>query len=282
MSLITPENLKISHHWQNHNYCGLNQTCSHVHEGAKSLFHSAWVEFASRLEPEAEIELLLKSLLGCQEILDIGGGTGLLTTAIAKRYGKCTVIEPDASNAAQIDSDSPIEIILGSGENLTFRNNSFDGVIATWVLQYSQNPAQCILEMARVCQAKPNSTIILVQAAPWNQVASLLNDCASLVGKPLTDHGYLLALAASILEKKGFAKIEMHPVSIPLKFPEPTPELRTQAAKSLLQRLCFELHPRSTEIQNLLAEKLSQHFQNNSAINDDGIVLVAKCSEYAN
>ena len=278
MNLVKSENLQILDRWQKHDYCASNKTQTNIYAGAKSLFHCAWVEFAARLEPEAEITLLLDLLSGRQEILDIGGGTGLLTTEIAKRYGKCTVVEPDADNAAQIKTDCPIDIVLGSGENLPFADRTFDGALATWVLQYSNNPAQCITEMVRVCQQKPEATIILIQAAPWNQVAQLLNDCAGLVGKPLTDHGYLLALAASILEQQDFAKIEMHPVKIPLNFPESTPELRTHAAKSLLQRMCFEGHPRRTEIQDLLADKLKSHFQSSSAINDDGIVLVAKYS----
>jgi ubiquinone/menaquinone biosynthesis C-methylase UbiE len=276
MQKLIDDNNRVSDRWQQNNFYSSLPAFPKTYSGPKVLFHEAWVEFASRLETDREIQLLLTSLKGSKNILDIGGGTGLLTTSIASQYGKCTVVEPDPDNAACIDTDKNIDIVLGKGEELPCPDNSFDAIVATWVLQYTSSPIACIEEMVRVCTKTLGSRIAIVQAAPWNEVALLLNACAELVGKPISHHGYLLATAASILEKNGFKNIEMQSVSVEAKFPEATAAERISAATSLLQRMCYQDHPNTEEIHQLLEEKLQNILQEKQTINDDGILLLAK------
>jgi SAM-dependent methyltransferase len=265
----------ISLHWKQHPLCGPLETFLQQYGGPKAFSPSVWVEFAQRLDPDEEIQLLLSTLEGCSNVLDIGGGTGLLTKAIAQQHGHCTVVEPSVENAAHMSQHRGIDIAIGKGEQLPFPRQSFDAVVATWMLQYADRPDRCIEEIVRVCSRQTGSIVTLAQAAPWNEIALLLNRCATLLENPPSHHGYLLALAATALEAEGF-DIELTPFPVALRFPEETPEQRVRAATALLQQLCFDNHPRSQTIRQHLAEPLTDYLQERQFLNDDGVLLIAR------
>jgi SAM-dependent methyltransferase len=251
------------------------ETFPEAYNGPKVLSSSTWVEFAERLDLGEEIQLLLSTLKGRSDVLDIGGGTGLLTKAIAQQHGHCTVIEPSFEKVAQMSEHPSIDITIGMGEQLPFSRQSFDAIVATWMLHFSYNPERCIEEMARVCAREAGAVVALTQAAPWNEVTLLLNRCAPLAERPPTHHGFLLALAATSFEEEGF-DVELKPFPVALRFQEETPELRVQAATSLLQRLCYDDHPHSSAIRQLLTEPLSGYLKTRKSLNDDGVLLVAR------
>lgn len=238
--------------------------------GPEQLNHEAWVEFAARLEPAAEIELLLDQLAGCESIIDVGGGTGTLTRAVAERFGRCTVVEPSAAQAAAIEAapGSIIDIVPGRGEAIPFSDAEFDAAVATWVLQYTDDPDAAVGELARVSRGR----VLIVQAAPQNQLVAIYNAEAAVAGHAPAHHGYLLCRAADILADRGFANITLHHCRIPLRFDG----VDAADAAALLQRLHFSGHPAAAAMRAattpLIASMLAA---TPGELDDSGVMLVA-------
>lgn len=243
--------------------------------GPEQLDHEAWVEFASRLDTATELELLLAALKGCRDIADIGGGTGTLTRAIAQTYGRCVVVEPSAEQAACIEATpgSIIDVRPGRAEALPLDDGAFDAAIATWVLQYTTDPSLAVAELARVCRTSPRSRVVLVQAAPQNQLVELWNAEARVAGMAPAHHGYLLAVAAEVLASAGFTELELSQFPTDVAFPENDPRL----IADLLQRLHFRDHPNAPAIraatEPLIAEMLAA---TPGRLDDSGVLLVAR------
>jgi SAM-dependent methyltransferase len=232
------------------------------------------VDFASRLNPKAEIQALLSSLEGSRRILDVGGGTGLLTQAIAARFGSCTVVEPDQDNAAQINPGQ-ITVLPGRAEALPFEDESFDAVIATWVLQYTSDPRIAVREMCRVCRKESGSRIVIIQAAPENDIVDLYNVCAETMGLPQAHHGFLLAVAAELLEKQGFTGIELSRINIPWDLRDLSPELRLTHAASIIRRL-HDFPEDPTLVKRVESALSHRPLWSTGVLNDDGILLMAR------
>jgi SAM-dependent methyltransferase len=244
--------------------------------GPEDLDHQAWMEFAARLDTARELEMLLAALDGASSVLDVGGGTGTLTTAIARRFGRCVVVEPSAAQAARIVAKpgSEIEVLPGRGEALPVADGAFDAVMATWVLQYTHDPFVAVAEMARACADTPGGRVVLVQAAPGNQMVDLYNVEAKVAGLPRAHHGWLLAGAIDVLEMRGFA-ITLAGVHSTVRFPENDPA----AAASLLQRLHFVGHPRADAMCTETSRMIGEIFARTPGeLSDDGVLLIARRS----
>jgi len=95
--------------------------------------------------------------------------------------------------------------------------------VATWVLQYTDDPARAAAELARVARER----VVIVQAAPANDLVEVYNLEAALAGSPPAHHGWLLATAADVLERRGFA-VELRPVPTPVRFPDGGPAALAQ------------------------------------------------------
>lgn len=258
--------------------CGPRATAPDQFWGAEPFDGAVWQEFAQRLRPEREVASLLSALRGSSKILDVGGGNGLLTRAIAERFGSCTVVEPAAENLERLQaSPSNLQIVAGSVDALPFPDRSFDAVLATWVLQYTSSPEQAVAELARVCKRAPGARVLLIQAAPWNQLVTLYNVCAKGLGRKVAHHGFLLARAASVLHGAGFRDISLSVVPVALAFADHTLELKLAAAA----RLSFDLHfgqmPRPAALQAELGATARAMFEESpQSLNDDGVLLTAR------
>ena len=258
--------------------CGPRATAPTRFWGAEPFDSTVWQEFAARLRPERELASLLSALRGATKILDAGGGNGLLSRAIAERFGGCTVVEPAALNLERLQaSPGTLQIVSGTAEALPFPDQSFDAALATWVLQYTASPERAVAELARVCQRVPGARVLLVQAAPWNQLVTLYNVCAKGLGLLPAHHGFLLASAASVLSRVGFSDISLSVVPVALAFADATPEEKVDAAV----RMSFDVHfgqaPRSPALEAELRATARAMFEASpQCLNDDGVLLTAK------
>src|SRR4051812_26003716 len=92
-------------------------------------------------------------------VLDVATGTGLVATALVRRYG-CSVVGLDqspqmlAGARAKLDADpelrARIELVRGRAERLPFDDGDFDHLTFTYLLRYVKDPAATLRELARV------------------------------------------------------------------------------------------------------------------------------------
>src|SRR5215208_6586903 len=101
-----------------------------------------------------------------ERVLDVATGTGMVATALARRYG-CSVVGLDqspemlAGARAKLDADpwlaAQIELVRGEAESLPFADGEFDHLTFTYLLRYVDDPSVVLRELARV--VKPGGRI---------------------------------------------------------------------------------------------------------------------------
>jgi SAM-dependent methyltransferase len=185
--------------WRDHPLCVSPTAWPTTFWGPEHLDPTAWRELAARIDPSDEIERLCRALGDAVSVIDVGGGTGLLTQAIAAQVAAVTIVEPNAEQRAHVPP--PLTAIAGRAEAVPVPDASADAAIATWVLQYCDDPAQAVRELARIARRR----VAIVQAAPDNALVAIYNVEAAIAGLPPAHHGWLLAQAADILGAAGFA-----------------------------------------------------------------------------
>jgi demethylmenaquinone methyltransferase/2-methoxy-6-polyprenyl-1,4-benzoquinol methylase len=115
-------------------------------------------------------------------VLDVATGTGMVATALVRRYG-CSVVGLDqspemlAGARAKLDADprlaAQIELVRGEAESLPFADGEFDHLTFTYLLRYVDDPAATLSELARV--VKPGGRIASLEfMLPPNAVARSL------------------------------------------------------------------------------------------------------------
>jgi SAM-dependent methyltransferase len=230
---------------------------------------AAWRELAALLETRDEIEALVGALEGVASIADVGGGTGLLTRALAARVAPVVAIEPSAAQRAAMPADERITLIAGRAESVPLEDGAVDAAIATWVLQYTDDPVQAVRELARIARTR----VVIVQAAPANDLVDVYNEEARVAGLGRADHGWLLARATEVLEGAGFAIAETRVVPTPCR----APAGGAAEMADVLARLHFAGHARLAEMhaatEPMIAARLAA---GGGVLRDDGAMLVAR------
>jgi demethylmenaquinone methyltransferase/2-methoxy-6-polyprenyl-1,4-benzoquinol methylase len=115
-------------------------------------------------------------------VLDVATGTGMVATALVRRYG-CRVVGLDQSPEmlsgaqAKLDADprlaARIELVRGEAESLPFADAEFDHLTFTYLLRYVEDPGATLRELARV--VKPGGRIASLEfMLPPNPIARSL------------------------------------------------------------------------------------------------------------
>lgn len=254
------------------------------YRGPHRLGHAGWLGFTGRLERREEIAFVRAATAANHHVLDVGGGTGELTRAIASEVGRCTTVEPHGPRVAMLDEcvgdgqGGSIEIVPGRAESLPFSDRSFDAVLAAWVLPYVDDLERSVSEIARVCDIEhPQARVVLLGGAPDNELVRLLNEtCVPLADEPHDHQGFLLATAAETLARYGFGHFSLHRTEAALHFPEIVPEERVRVAATTLVDLWYEGHPRAHDMQQAIMPALRRHFARRPhAVGDQGVALIA-------
>ena len=121
----------------------------------------------SKVDPDTFIKKYISPLINpnINNILDVGCGSGIITSTLAKTFKNISITGIDLSKQRFNDertkhSDNKnLNFIQGSAENMPFHSNHFDIVFIRFLLEYSKSPLRIIKEMHRV--TKPNGFIIL-------------------------------------------------------------------------------------------------------------------------
>jgi demethylmenaquinone methyltransferase/2-methoxy-6-polyprenyl-1,4-benzoquinol methylase len=112
-------------------------------------------------------------------VLDVATGTGMVATALVRRYG-CSVVGLDqsaemlAGARAKLEADprlaAQIELVRGEAESLPFADGDFDHLTFTYLLRYVDDPGATLSELTRVL--KPGGRIASLEfMLPPNPVA---------------------------------------------------------------------------------------------------------------
>ena len=128
-----------------------------------------------------------------QRVLDVATGTGMVATALVRRYG-CSVVGLDqspemlAGAQAKLRADSGlaerIELVRGEAESLPFGDGEFDHLTFTYLLRYVDDPGATLAELARV--VKPGGRVASLEfMLPPNRVARGLWDAYTRLAMPV-------------------------------------------------------------------------------------------------
>jgi SAM-dependent methyltransferase len=104
-------------------------------------------------EPLAGAFVELSGAAEGQRALDVGCGTGALTTRLVHRLGEAAVsaVDPSESFVAATRSRLPdVDIRLARAEQLPYQRGSFDITLAQLVVHFMADPVAGLREMARV------------------------------------------------------------------------------------------------------------------------------------
>lgn len=113
----------------------------------------------SRVE-YASLETMLEraDLPTSGSVLDAGGGTGRVASAIREYAGEVVIADPSLGMLRQADR-TQLDLVCSNSETLPFPNESFERVIMVDALHHVINHAQTAREMYRVL--KPGGRIVI-------------------------------------------------------------------------------------------------------------------------
>jgi demethylmenaquinone methyltransferase/2-methoxy-6-polyprenyl-1,4-benzoquinol methylase len=83
-------------------------------------------------------------------VLDVASGTGAIARDLVRRHG-CRVVGLDQSHEMMSAAKrSGVSIVGGQAERLPFADESFDGLVFSYLMRYVENPAETLSELLRV------------------------------------------------------------------------------------------------------------------------------------
>ncbi|MCH6234049.1 class I SAM-dependent methyltransferase [Cognataquiflexum rubidum] len=114
-------------------------------------------------------------------ILDIGGGVGLVRQYLLND-SKLIVVDPSldwlGSDWSQLSKTFPClekrpDFVLGLGEYLMFKNQSFDTVLSLWSMNHVSNPSRVFQEVQRVLKTGGKFFVVFEDMEPsWADILS--------------------------------------------------------------------------------------------------------------
>ncbi|HBU06883.1 MAG TPA: hypothetical protein DEB09_02260 [Candidatus Magasanikbacteria bacterium] len=91
-----------------------------------------------------------------REILDVGAGNGRLSLRLAKAGAKVTALDVSEEMLNKLKSkNQKIKVVIGEAEDLPFEDNSFDIVIATFLIVHLKDLNLFFDEVYRVLKPAP-------------------------------------------------------------------------------------------------------------------------------
>ena len=221
------------------------------------------------------------SIPGQADWIDIGCGTGVLSSTILARCTPGSVVGIDASEvfvkaARAAISDSRFRCQPGNGEALPFEDGQFSVAVSGLVLNFVGDKKKAVAEMKRVVSPGGNVALYVWDYAGHMQIMRHFFDAASLLDErakefddglkaPICRPGPLL----NLFKEAGLADIDVENIDIPAAFDSFddywTPFL---GGTGSAPRYCASLAP---EAQIRLREKLRSRLPTGP----DGEILLA-------
>ncbi len=105
-------------------------------------------------------EIVTENLPRVSKVLDLGCGTGMLLSELARRNEFVVGIDSSSEMLELVRKRrGSAALVLADADHLPFADHSFDAVVSVTLLQNMPNPATTVREVARV--AKPGGIVIM-------------------------------------------------------------------------------------------------------------------------
>lgn len=161
-----------------------------------------------------------------QRVLDVGCGTGALTSELVSRLGPAAVTAVDPSEpfvAAMRQRHVGVDVHRSPAEHLPFPNAAFDAALAQLVVHFMKDPVAGLTEMGRVTRRGG-----IVAACVWDHGGGagplrIFWDAARTLDPGIDDESHLAGARkghlAELFEAAGLREIESTALSVSLEHP---------------------------------------------------------------
>lgn len=137
---------------------------------------------------DVEPMLALLQLGPGQSLLDVGGGTGRVTSALVAHVGRACVVDPAAGMLVQARAKG-LCIYQSVAEHLPFPAGAFDRILVVDAFHHFQDQSQAARELLRVL--RPGGRLLIKEPDNHHGVVKLVN----LAERLLFMHAHVLAPA---------------------------------------------------------------------------------------
>jgi SAM-dependent methyltransferase len=161
-----------------------------------------------------------------QRVLDVGCGTGALTSELVRRLGSAavTAVDPSESFVAAVHERYPgVDVSRCSAERLPFGDRAFDAALAELVVHFMADPVAGLREMARVTR-----TDGVVAACVWDHAGGggplrLFWDAAGELDPEVVDQSRLAGTREGdltrLFREAGLREVEESVLSVSVEHP---------------------------------------------------------------
>jgi SAM-dependent methyltransferase len=187
----------------------------------------AYDRFMGRFsEPLAEEFVRLVELESGMQALDVGAGTGALTTELARVLGAAAVaaVDPSPTFVSALRDRLPgVRVSLGPAEELPFGDAAFDISLAQLVVSFMADPVRGLAEMRRVTRRGGRVAACVWDHADggggplslfWRAVSEMDPSPTGESERPGTREGQLGELA----EAAGLVEVELDSLTVSVEF----------------------------------------------------------------
>lgn len=129
------------------------------YEGIADDFDELMNAFDVRRRLEVVFDQLLTDDLTGLRLLDVGCGTGRFSERAHARGAEVVALDVGPNLLRQAMARADVRAVVGDGLRLPFRDQSFDVVVSSEMIEHTTSPADAVREMARVL--KPGGRLAL-------------------------------------------------------------------------------------------------------------------------
>lgn len=173
-----------------------------------------WSSPAGRLRWARRAAMLAGSVSAGARVLEVGCGTGMLTSALVQRGARVTAIDVSApllASAGRRLAGTDARFLFASASELGFASNTFEWVIGSSVLHHLDVP-QALREFRRVLKAR--GTICFAEPNMLNPQIAIQKNIPvvkRMMGDTPDETAFVRWRLAALLSRVGFGNIRITP-----------------------------------------------------------------------
>jgi ubiquinone/menaquinone biosynthesis C-methylase UbiE len=153
-----------------------------------------------------------------QRVVDVGAGTGALTTELASRGARVSSAEPSAPFAAALRQRLPeVEVQVAPAEELPWPDETFDASLAQLVVAFMADARAGVAEMRRVVQPGGTVAVCMWDREGMEMLAAIHRAQRTLAsGGPMPEERTMYRTPEEIepLFAEGFQEVATEPLQV--------------------------------------------------------------------